>query len=154
MDTKTDATLAKALKPPFEMAVSAKVRVRYGFADAHVELEAKLPIGKFTKSFTEAEFRLGKDAFDKGRMWADVPEFQRKRDAPPEPWTIALSEKVRVRYGFADAHAELEVLLPFKKEYRHSFDEAEIRLAQGAFQKAASWADLPEAERRRLCAAA
>ena len=154
MDAKTDDTIAKALKPPFEMTISAKVRVRYGFPDAHVELEAKLPIGKLTKSFTEAEFRLGKDAFDKGRMWADVPEFQRERDAPPEPWMIALSEKVRVRYGFKDAHAELEVLLPFKKEYRHSFDETEIRQAQDAFRKAAAWADLPEAERRRLCSAA
>lgn len=161
------------LRPPFEIAFSPELKVRYGYRDAHVELEAKvpfLPLGKFKKAFTREEFKLGKNAFDKAKMWKDVPEFQRLRDAPAQPFVERLSDKIEMRYGFADAHAELIVTLieeaeggglkakflgalssKLPKEVRHSFSADEIGLAQDAFSKADSWSNLSEEERKKIC---
>lgn len=160
MNTQPDVDVQKSLRPPFEVDLSPKVKVRYGYKDAHVELEAKLPVGKFQKAFTVDEFRLGKGAFDQARMWADVPGFQRERDAPINPWRVTLSEKIWMLYGFPDAHAELYVQvisetgwvgrLVGSKDFSQTFLEEEIRLAQDAFSKAAIWAALGDDERRRI----
>lgn len=161
------------LKPPFEIVFSPELKVRYGYRDAHVELEAKvpyLPLGRFKKSFTVEEFKLGKKAFDQARMWKDVPEFQRKRDAPPVPFVVELSDRVSMKYGFPDAHAELVITVieepeesgGFKakllgaltkklpKEIRHTFSSEEIDSGQSAFSKADLWSNLPEEQRRQL----
>lgn len=161
------------LKPPFEIAFSGTVKVRYGYRDAHVELEAKvpiLPLGTFKKSFDRDEFKLGKGAFEKARMWKDVPEFQRRRDAPTQPFVERLSERIEMRYGYADAHAELVITIieesvkpsilksvifgalvkKLPKEFRQSFSAEEIESAQDAFSKADTWANLPESERQKI----
>jgi len=160
MSTQPEVDVQKALRPPFEIAISPKVKVRYGYKDAHVELEAKLPVGKFQKAFTVDEFRLGKGAFDQAKMWVDVPGFQRERDAPPQPWRVSLSEKIWMLYGFPDAHAELYIQvisetgwvgkLLGKQDFSQSFLEEEIRMAQDAFSKAATWAALEDQERLRI----
>lgn len=161
------------LQPPFEIVFSPELKVRYGYRDAHVELEAKvpyLPLGRFKKSFTQEEFQLGKKAFDQARMWKDVPEFQRRRDAPTSPFVVALDDRVAMHYGFADAHAELIITIieepenpsGFKakllgaltkklpKEIRHTFTAEEIESGQSAFAKADLWSKLPDDQRRQI----
>lgn len=82
------ASETKAAKAavPYEVAFSDKVKAKYGYKDAHVELEVELPfplstIKKFySEKFTVEELRKLKKAVDQAVLWADLPDFQRERD--------------------------------------------------------------------------
>lgn len=161
--------LATLLKPPFEITFGPDLRVRYGYKDAHVEMDVKAPIvGRVSAKFTDEEFKLGKWAFDQAKMWCDVPSYQRERDSSQRsgPLEAILSDRVKVMYGYADGHAEIEVVIVEEKSLvgkilgaftdtprkviRETFTEEDIRKAQEAFEKAATWAALPAEERARI----
>jgi hypothetical protein len=71
---------------PFEVAFSDKVKARYGYKDAHVELVVELPFPlstikkTYSEKFTADELKQLKEALDKAMMWASLPDFQRERD--------------------------------------------------------------------------
>jgi len=71
---------------PFEVAFSENVKAKYGYKDAHVELEVGLPFPlstlkkTYSERFTVEELRKLKKAVDQAIMWADLPDFQRDRD--------------------------------------------------------------------------
>lgn len=72
--------------PPFEVKFSEKVVAKYGFKDAHVELEVELPkiplvkTKHFKQRFEADEVRRLKEAVDAAVLWNSLPDYQRERD--------------------------------------------------------------------------
>lgn len=65
-----------------------------------------------------------------------------------DPYKRALSDRVRVLYGYADGHAKLEVMAPIGIEVPVNLSVAEIGKIKGAFDEAFNWAMKPEDERK------
>jgi len=74
------------LTTPFEVEISKELKGRYGYKDAHAEVDIKVPspFSIVKKELTlkidpeDAERLL--EALKKWKMWKDLPDFQRERD--------------------------------------------------------------------------
>lgn len=82
-----DETSRIQLKAPFEILLSDSIKGKFGFKDAHVELEVRIvkgAMGKlvkpFRQSFTIDEVRILKDALDKAIAWSNRPEAERQAE--------------------------------------------------------------------------
>lgn len=65
-----------------------------------------------------------------------------------EPYRRALSEKVKVLYGYADGHAKLEVQAPVGIQVPVKLTIPEIEKIKGAFEEAYLWASKPDEARK------
>lgn len=156
--------LAIKLAPPFEIVLSENVKARYGYKDAHVDIELRLPapistIKKtYTRGFEDQYVRALAKALDDAALLEKMPEAERTR--VPTPIRVELGGPVSGTYGFSDGHVELNVELPLVFRpvvwggiYTHKFERDEAALVREALKKALIWSDLPESERERIGAA-
>ena|SRR5260221_10130085 len=65
-----------------------------------------------------------------------------------DPYRRALSDRVRVLYGYVDGHARLEVKAPIGIEVPVNLSVSEISKIKGAFDEAFNWAMKPEGDRK------
>jgi hypothetical protein len=71
------------------------------------------------------------------------------------PFTESIDGDITGRYGYKDGHVDLSIRLPaplsiVKKEYTHSFTEAEFLRFKASVDRIAKWFELPQDERERL----
>lgn len=150
---------APSLKPPFEIRLSDKVGGRYGYKDAHVEIDIVLPFPistvkkSISRSFDFQQAMQLKDGVDAAVKWESVSPDRRPKVS--EPFKVEIGGPVSARYGYDDAHVELVVELPAPislkwPEYVHSFTAFEVRQLQGALEKVAAWGRLSREDRERI----
>ena len=136
-------------REPFKKVLSANVEILYGFKDAHAVVRVRLPIPlrpwysvqippdaivRFKKHFDDAyEFGVKTEEERKALIEAAAPGRY--------PVLFEARDDCRGRWGYKDAHVELEVkriiwvMLPFPFE--------EFKLAKAAIDEAHLWAGLP-----------
>lgn len=131
-------------REPFQKELSKNVQVFYGWKDGHarvrVWIPANSPIGIWypVEIPTDAIVRFKtnfRDAYEYGMK----PEAERTLK---EPVQFEIREDCRGRWGYQDAHVELDVkriiwitnLFPF----------GEFKLAKAAMDEAHLWASLPQ----------
>lgn len=128
---------------PFVKVLSENVEVVYGFKDARALVRVRLPIPLrpwYPVSIKAAEIVRFKEPFTKAFHFGLKPDDERKKEKKPTEFQAR--EDCRGRYGYPDAHVELEVkrLAWIKLEF--PFDE--FKLANAAMDDAHAWAQLPE----------
>ena len=149
------------LAPPFEIVLSENVKTRYGYKDAHVGVELRLPapistVKEFyTRDFEDEYVRVLAKALENAALLGEMPPEERER--VKTPIIVELGGPVSGKYGFDDGHAELNVKLPFvfrvvlpSGVYTHRFERDEAVLVRDALKKAILWSDLSKEERERM----
>lgn len=139
-------------REPFRKTLSDNVEVLYGWKDAHAVIRVRLPLPLRpwypVKMPSETILKL-KDPFDKAFDYGSKPEAERNW---AEPVQFQARDDCRGRYGYQDAHVELEVWY-ILKWVKLEFPFEEFKLAKAAMDEAYLWAQLP-AEVRELQGAA
>jgi hypothetical protein len=149
------------LAPPFEIVLSENVKARYGYRDAHVDVELRLPAPistvkeSYTRGFEDEYVRALAKALENAALLEKMPPEERARI--DTPIVVELGGPVSGKYGFDDGHVELNVKLPFifrvvlpSGVYTHRFEREEAVLVHDALKKAILWSDLAEDERERM----
>ncbi len=149
------------LAPPFEIVLSENVKARYGYKDAHVDVELRLPapistVKEFyTRGFEDEYVRALAKALENSEKLEAMPAEERERIETPI--SVELGGPVSGQYGFDDGHVELNVKLPFvfrvvlpSGVYTHRFEREEAVLVLEALKKAILWSDLDSEERQRI----
>jgi hypothetical protein len=129
-------------REPFQKALSENVEVLYGWKDAHAVIRVRLPIPlrPWYPVQMPADTILGlKDPFDKAFAYGMLPAAERNWEKPVE---FQARKDCRGRYGYADAHVELEVWYLIKW-VKLEFPFEEFKLAKAAMDEAYLWAQLP-----------
>lgn len=71
---------------PYEVEVSKELKGRYGYKDAHAEVDIKVPAPfnivkkELTLKIAPEDAERLLEALKKWKMWRDLPDFQRERD--------------------------------------------------------------------------
>ncbi len=149
------------LAPPFEIVLSENVKGRYGYKDAHVDIELRLPapistVKEFyTRAFEDEYVRVLAKALGDAELLEAMPEEERAR--VKTPISVDLGGPVSGKYGFQDGHVELIVKLPvifrpvvWSGIHIEVFDRDEAKTLQEALKKAILWSDLEGEERQRI----
>ena len=149
------------LAPPFEIVLSENVKAQYGFKDAHVDVELRLPAPistikeTYTRAFEDEYVQALDKALDDAARLKAMPEEERAR--VKTPITVELGGPVSGVYGFDDGHVELNVKLPFvfrvvlpSGVYTHRFEKDEVTTVRDALKKAVLWSQLSSEERDRI----
>ncbi len=149
------------LAPPFEVVLSENVKGRYGYKNAHVDMELRLPAPistvkeSYTRAFEDEYVRALAKALGDAALLDAMPEEERAR--VKTPITVDLGGPVSGKYGFSDGHVELIVKLPlifrpvvWSGIHTEVFDRKEAKTLHEALKKAIRWSDLDEAERERI----
>lgn len=147
------------LAPPFEVVLSENVKGRYGYKDAHVDIELRLPAPistvkeTYTRAFEDEYVRTLEKALENAALLEEMPKEERSR--VETPISVDLGGPVTGKYGFPDGHVELIVELPLVfrlvcSSYTAVFEPDEVVALREALKKAILWADLDEAERERI----
>ncbi len=147
------------LAPPFEVVLSENVKGRYGYKDAHVDMDIRLPAPisavteTYTRAFEDQYVRVLEKALKNAELLEAMSEEERVR--VKTPISVDLGGPVTGKYGFPDGHVELIVKLPFIfrlvcSAYTAVFDREEVTTLREALTKALLWSDLDEAERDRI----
>lgn len=131
-------------KEPYEKKLTDEVVVQYGWKDAHGVVKVQLPMpGKpWLKEEITADMILKfKKNFDDAFTYGSKPEAERDMK---EPVQFEIRKDCRGRWGYKDAHVELDfrkalVWLPTVK-----FTFEEFVLGKKAMDEAHAWASLPE----------
>jgi hypothetical protein len=98
---------------PWVRKVSPKVKVLFGYRDAHARLEVVAPIGIVVPvRLTAFEIEKIKGAFDRAYTWAMKPEAERKAGKGDQE--EILDPRGKVTYGFPDGHAVISVRIVAK----------------------------------------
>lgn len=93
---------------PWVRKVSPKVKVLFGYRDAHARLEVQAPIGIVVPvHLTALEIEKIKKAFDRAYAWAMKPADERKVGKGDQE--EILDPRGKVTYGFPDGHAVISV---------------------------------------------
>lgn len=130
-------------REPFCKILSENVEVLYGWKDAHGVIRVRLPLPFRpwypVKMPAETILKL-KEPFEKAFVYGSLPEAER---ILTEPVLFEARSDCRGRYGYRDAHVELEIwyLLKWVK-LEFPFDE--FKLAKAAMDEAFQWAKMPE----------
>lgn len=67
------------LRPPFEIVLSPRASVRYGYKDGHVDVTVKIGLFKGTHRIEANEVGKAIDALEKGIEWAKLSQEDRDR---------------------------------------------------------------------------
>lgn len=149
------------LAPPFEIVLSKNVKATYGYKDAHVDVELRLPAPistvkeTYTRPFEDEYVQALHKALENAARLDAMPDDERARIKTPI--TVELGGPVSGVYGFADGHVELNVKLPFifrivlpSGLYTHQFDRNEVITVRDALKKAILWSQLSAEDRERI----
>jgi hypothetical protein len=66
----------------------------------------------------------------------------RNAESAKPPWTVKVSSRVSVRYGYKDARVEVGITIAGMTKWL-PFDGSELGLAESVFVQAKKWSDLP-----------
>lgn len=135
-------------REPFRKVLSDNVEVLYGWTDAHGVIRVRLPIPMkpwYPVSMPAETILKLKEPFEKAFAHGLLPEEERAKSGVVE---FEARSDCRGRYGYRDAHVELEVWYLIKwVKLEFPFDE--FKLAKVAVDEAYQWAQMP-AEVREL----
>lgn len=128
---------------PYVKDLSPNVQVIYGFKDGHAVVRVRLPIPLrpwYPVEIKAKDVIRFKEPFDRAFIFGMKPEEERAKQEKPTEFVAR--EDCRGRYGYRDAHVELEVkrLTWIKLE----FPFEEFKLAKAAMDDAYAWTLLPE----------
>lgn len=99
---------AATKKEPYCRALSDRVKVLYGYADAHARLVVQAPIGiEVPVNLSVEEILKIKKTFDEAYQWAMKPESDRKGGKGDQE--RILDPRGKVSFGFPDAHVVISV---------------------------------------------
>lgn len=127
---------------PFVKDLSPNVQVHYGFKDGHALVRVRLPIPLrpwYPVEIAAGEIIKFKEPFDRAHACGLLSEEERRRAGMTEFYA---RDDCRGRYGYADAHVELDVKRIAWIKLEFPFDE--FKLAKAAMDEAYAWAQLPE----------
>jgi hypothetical protein len=130
-------------KEPFLKVLSEDVQVKYGWKDAHVVVRVQLPVPMkpwFPVEIQAKDIIRFKTPFHEAFVFGQKSEEERKK--AKEPVEFEARKDCRGRYGYPDAHVELEVWRVRWIKLEFTFEE--FKLAKGAMDEAYAWAQLPE----------
>lgn len=71
------------VKVPVQFQARDDCRGRWGYQDAHVELDVKRLLVWITLQFPFDEFKLAKAAMDEAHLWAELPSHVREMQGVP-----------------------------------------------------------------------
>lgn len=130
------------MKEPFVKNLSPNVQIVYGFKDAHAVVRVRLPIPLrpwYPVEIEPKDIMRFKEPFDRAYIFGMKPEAERKQGKVEE---FQAREDCRGRYGFQDAHVELEVKRLAWIKLDFPFEE--FKLAKAGMDDVHAWALLPE----------
>jgi hypothetical protein len=147
--------MADAVKrEPFLKVLSENVEILYGYKDGHAVVRVRLPVPLrpwYPVPIPFEAIRRFKKNFDDAWRFGNLTEAEREAEIlkaePRLPLQFEARDDCRGRWGYKDAHVELDVkrvvwfTLPFPFE--------EFKLAKAAMDEAYQWGELP-AEVREL----
>lgn len=143
-------TDAAVKREAYRKILSQNVELSYGYKDAHGVAHVRLPV-PFRPWYSqeipkEAILRL-KPSFDLAFDFGQKPEAERAaflaKDSARYPIQFEAREDCRGRWGYPDAHVELD----FRKLgvwFTLPFPFEEFRLAKAAMDEIHLWASLPQ----------
>lgn len=127
-------------REPFTKVLSENVQVLYGFKDAHAVVRVRLPVVRtwYSVEIPAESIVKFKTNFDDAHTYGLRPEAERTMK---EPVQFEARSDCRGRWGYKDAHVEMDVwrLVWFKLD----FPFEEFKLAKAAMDEAHLWAQLP-----------
>lgn len=134
-------TEAAQTREPFERVLSPNVVIRFGYKDGHAVVRVRLPIPLrpwYPVSIERSKIVDFKKPFDRAYDFGIKPEAERGEKIEE----FYAREDCRGRFGYRDAHVELEVLRLVWIKLDFPFEE--FKLAKAAMDEAHAWAMLPD----------
>ena len=130
-------------REPFLRTLSDNVEVQYGWKDGHARVSVRLPIPFrpwFPQEVAANEIFRFKSNFDDALKFGLLPAEERAKWG--KPVLFEARSDCRGRWGYADAHVELDVWKVVWITLNFPFEE--FKLAKAAFDEAYAWAQMPQ----------
>lgn len=130
----------EAKREPFEKVLSENVTILYGFKDAHAVVKVRLPVIRtwYHVQIPSEAIAKFKRNFDDAYEYGMRPESERTL---MEPVQFEARDDCRGRWGYKNAHVELDAWRVFWFTLNFTFEE--FKLAKAAMDEAHMWAQLP-----------